>query len=449
MMRLVVAIVVPTVLLCAGCAVGGPATRTFPARGYATRHRPAATPRSAGGGSGESLPVLGENAALEDYLSYAALGNPGLEAAFNRWQAALEKVPQARALPYPRLTYARFIREVETRVGPQQQKIGISQMFPWFGKLRLRGDLAAEEAKAARQRYEAEKLKLFYGVKEAYCEYYYLGQAIAIVRDERELVKYLEEVVRTRYKTATAEHADVIRAQVELAKLDDRLRTLQDLRGPVAARLNAALNRPISAPLPWPTEIAEESVEVTYEQLAAWCSEANPELRELQHAVDRERHAIQLARKEYWPDITVGLDYVQTGPAIMDTPESGKDPVMAMVSVTLPIWYGKLHAGVRQAEARHRAAARAHQQRENVLGARIKMALYRFQDAERKIDLYRDTLVPKGRQSVRASETAFRAGKASFLDVIDAIRILLEFELSHERALADRAQRLAELEGEV
>ena len=91
-------------------------------------------------------------------------------------------------------------------------------------------------------------------------------------------------------------------------------------------------------------------------------------------------------------------------------------------------------------------AAHAEQDAANVLTSRVKMALYELRDAARKIDLYRDTLLPKARQSLRASETAFRAGTVAFLDVIDTVRILLDFELSYERALADRAQSLAKVE---
>ncbi len=129
------------------------------------------------GYSGAKLPELKENAPLKDFLAYAALNNPQLEAAFNRWKAALEMVSQARTLPDPRFNYGYFIQEVETRVGPQEQRVGLSQMFPWFGKLKLRGEAALEGANAAQQQYEAAKLKLFDEVNQAYYELYYLGRA--------------------------------------------------------------------------------------------------------------------------------------------------------------------------------------------------------------------------------------------------------------------------------
>ena len=395
----------------------------------------------------ESLPAIDDTSGLSDYLTYAALGNPGLEAAFNRWKAALERVPQVRSLPDPRFTYRYFIQEVETRVGPQQQSFALAQTFPWLGKLALRGDVALAEAAAARQRYEAEKLRLFYRVKDAYYEYYYLARAIAVIREQRDLLTYLEQVARTRYRAAASRHPDVIRAQVELGKLDDRLRAAVALRGPVVARLNAAMGRPVQSPLPWPKSVPHETVGATDGEILAWLREASPELKAMAHEAAKEKHGIELAKTDYLPDVTLGVELIDTDQAIAHrTPDSGKDPVVATVSVNVPIWFEKYRAHEREARARHLAALKAKADRENTLSAEVKMVLYKFRDADRKIDLYRHTLVPKARQSLRATQQAFRAGQAGFLDVMDAERVLLEFELSYERALANHAQRLAELD---
>jgi outer membrane protein TolC len=307
--------------------------------------------------------------------------------------------------------------------------------------------MAAEEAHAARQRFEAARLTLVYAVKEAFYEYCYLARAVGIVRGQRDLVRQFEGVARAQYRAGSAPYAAVIRAQVELGKLEDRLRTLEELRGPVTARLNAALNRPVEGDLPWPDELVQEEVTATNEQILAWVAEGNPDLAALDHAVLRQERAVDLAGKAYFPDITLGLDYIATGDALMPgTVDSGKDPVIAMVSVNLPLWWRRYRAGEREARARHMAAEQMRVERGNALGSRARMVLYRFRDAERKIDLFGDTLVPMARQSLEASETAFRGGTATFLDLVDAERIMLEFELSYERALADHAQRLAELE---
>ncbi len=410
--------------------------------------RSSETQSSVAGTDVKSPVRLRENSTLSDYLTYAALNNPGLEAAFNRWKAAIERVPQVRSLPDPRFTYRYYIEEVETRVGAQEQGFGIAQTFPWFGKLSLRADAAAQAAKAKQQLYEATKLKLFYQVKDAYYEYYYLWRAIARIEENFQLVKQFESVARIRYKVAAGGHPDVIRAQVELGKLADRLGSLKDLQGPIVARLNAALNRPAGAELPWPRAVVEESISLTDEQMLDWMARSNPELGALEQEIARSRTKIRLAEKDYYPDITLGLNYVDTAKSIggMNPSDDGKDPLIAMVSINLPIWRSKLAARVREARHRNRAAALNKSDKENSLSAELKLALYRFRDASRKIDLFRDTLLPKAKESLRVNMASFRAGKGGFLDFIDAQRMLLQFELDYERGLANQGQQLAKLE---
>jgi outer membrane protein TolC len=418
--------------------------REFPKSSILLSDTPADEPVSMPDNSAESGLALGEDSTIEDYLAYAALNNPALEAAFYRWKAAGEQVPQVTALPDPRFTYRYFIEQMET----QQQAFEISQTIPWFNKLALKGDAAGEAANAAWQQYEAMKLRLFYQVKDAYYEFYYLGRALRTVEENIELVKNFEGVVRMRYQTATAQHPDVIRAQVELGKLEDRLTSLRELQGPIAARLNAALNRPADAPIARPVEIEEARIAVNDGRILEMMAQANPELMALQYDIARNRTAIDLAQKEYFPDLTFGLEFIDTSDSIAAIPprDSGQDPVIAMVSLNLPVWGGKLDAGVREARYQYHAAVRNRTDKLNTLKAALKMALYEFRDAERKAELYRHTLLPKAVESVKANDASFRSGGSTFLEVIDAQRVMLEFELAHERALSNKAQRLAELE---
>jgi len=405
----------------------------------------------------QNLPTLNEESVISDYLAYAALNNPGLEAVFNRWKATLLKVPQVRTLPDPNFTYAYFIKEVETRVGPQRHKFELSQMFPWYGKLTLKGNIALEAANAEGQRYQSEKLKLFFEVKDAYYEYYYLSRAIATTEEHKRLIAYLESVARTNYSAGITSYGDLIKAQVELGKLADSLLTLRDLRDPITAKLNEALNRPFNYSLPYPKVIPEERMVITDDQLLTWLKESNPELKAIDFTIAKEKAAIDLARKEYFPNLTLGVEYIDTDnaltpPANPETGEiprvkdDGKDPVIAKFSINLPIWHNKYRAGEKEARLRHVATLRERSDRENSLIADLKMELYNFRDAKRKISLYRDTLVPKAKQSFNVIQKAFAAGKTDFLDVVDAERTLLEFQLSFERALANRAQRLAKIE---
>jgi cobalt-zinc-cadmium efflux system outer membrane protein len=391
---------------------------------------------------------ISDASGLQDYLVYAALNNSGLQAEFNLWQAALHRAAQVSSLPDPRFSYRYFIREIETRVGAQRQAFEISQMFPWFGKLELRASVAMQAAYAQQQRYEAAKLKLFFEVKNAYYEYYYLSKAIAVNQENVNLLQHLESVARTRYKTAAGSHPDIIRAQVELGKLEDQLLALQGRRTPIVARLNATLNRSTGAALPWPRDFEVEAVAVSDEELLAWLADGNPELKALGFEVAKRQHGVELANKSYYPDISVGVNYVDTANSTggRDPSDDGKDAVAGMVSVNIPIWRDKYAAGVREAKSRRYAAMHTMQERANTLSAKLQLVLFELRDAERKIDLYRNGLIPKAEQAMKVTESSFRAGQSSFLDQIDAQRILLQFQLAYERAVADHEQARAKLE---
>ncbi len=391
--------------------------------------------------------TLDASSALPDYLAYAALHNPGLEAAFNQWKAALQRAPQARALPDPRFEYKYFIEEVETRVGPQKQSVGLMQAFPWFGKLNLAGDVAGQGALAAQQRYEAARQKLFFEVKDAYYEYAYLARAIEITGESITLVKHLESVALSRYQASAGGHPAVIRAQVEWGILDDRRRTLEDLRKPLTARLNAALNRPARAPLPWPGPVMFDPVTVNEDTLMASLATSNAQLKAMGFDVTKNERSVRLARKNARPDFALGLSAIDTGSAVYGLPpDSGKDPVVASLSMTIPLWQEKNQASIREAKLRHLVAQKDKKNALNALCVQLQMTLYQLRDAQRKISLYGDTLLPKANESLKVTESAFRGGSGSFADLIDAQRVLLEFALAKERALAHYVQSQARIE---
>ena len=385
--------------------------------------------------------------ALPDYLRYASLNNAELKAKFEEWKAALEQVPQAKDLDDPKFTYSYFIEEVETRVGPQRNKFGIMQVFPWFGKIEARGDVAAAKAKAARQRYEANKLKLFWQVKNAFYEFTYLATAIDTAKENLELLQHFEEVALTKYRAATATHPDVIRAQVELAKLEDVLKSLEQLREPTVARLNSVLNRPAGAKLAWPKKEPTRQVQLNRQYIIESLKEANPQLAELNWEVEAAKAKVELAKKKFYPDIGVGVDWIQTdnaaSPGVRD---SGKDPVVLMFSMNIPLWQDSYKAAQRQAKSNVRKTEQQKMDIENKTIAQAIQVLYDVEDSQRKMHLYGDILVSKAGELVQASESAYRAGTIDFLSLIDAQRMLLRYILDHERAITNNQQKLAELE---
>ncbi|MGD0077753.1 MAG: TolC family protein [Sedimentisphaerales bacterium] len=374
---------------------------------------------------------------LKDYLDYAEAHNAGLKSSYYQWQAALEQVPQAKALPDPEVSYNYWTQQSALRM---RQTVSVMQTFPWFGKIDARTEAAMKEAAAARQKYEAARLALFREVKAGFYEYAYLARATEIAGENLELLKHFEEVAQTKHLTAEAGHPDVIRAQVETAKMEDVLRGLNQLREPTMSRLRAALTLPAEANLPWPAVGEINAAELDYEKVVSQLIQKNPELAGLKQEQLAAKSVITLAEKNFYPDIGIGVMWEDMSKA------GDRDGVAMVFQMNLPLWRDSYRGAVRQAQARQASIEQQRVDTENSLLAKASQAYYEYRDSIRKMRLYHDTLIPKGQELLRASEAAYRSGTIDFLSLIDAQRTLLDYHLAYERALADNRQKLAELE---
>ncbi|HEX9794662.1 MAG TPA: TolC family protein [Planctomycetota bacterium] len=407
------------------------------------RARAGAAPRGATAAPEFPAAAVQDPAAL---LRLGAARNPGLQAAHSRWVAALERVPQAGSLPDPRLTFTGYLAEVETRVGPMQGRVGVSQAIPWFGKLDAAADAAAALAEAEHEALEAAQWDLRARVLAAWSEYAWLVQAVAIAEGHMELLTYLESVSQSRYATGSTSHADVVRVQIEIGTTENRLRSLKDLRAPLVARLNAALDRPAAAELDWPESQQPAALPGALES-GAGLGDTHPVLRALRRRIEAAGHRLASAEKERYPDFQVGADWTLIGPARMPgVAGSGEDAFGLTLGVELPIRSGRIQAGIAEARAETAAARAELAEQSNRLAAELAMALYESRDAERRIALYRDGLIPKSEEALQATLGAYSTGEAGFDALIDATRLQIEFQLAAARAEADLVQSLAAAE---
>jgi len=399
--------------------------------------------------SGTSANPFGTNLTLQAALEYGTTNNPQLQAAFNQWKGAEENITIQKGLPDPTLSYGYYFESVETKTGPQNQRFGLDQRIPGFGKLSMKKEIATDLAAASGARYQREKLSLDFMITQAYAELHYLKRSTEITEDRIRLIQNLEEVARTRYK-AGAPMAAILQAQVELGRLEDRLSSLTHLRGPQTARLNAALNRRAAAPLPWPADLPYQALNAKASALQIEARAASPELAELVHRIAQGDHQIKLAQRERFPDFSIGVQYIDTGASATPVVDSGNNPIIGTIGITLPIWFGKNRAKIEAAAYQKTAAQLILENRIQTLDADIRHALFQLRDADRKINLYRDSLLPKAEQSLEVNRKSYESGGIEFISLIDAERMLLEFQLAHERARADHLiarAKLAQLTG--
>lgn len=378
-------------------------------------------------------PDSGNLKTLQDYLNLASDNNAELKARFEEWRSAIEQVPQAKSLDDPMFTY-----EAETGTNSKMQKFEFKQVFPWLGKIEARTDAASANAKAARQRFEMAKLKLYWQVKKEFYEFLYLAEAINIAEENLELIKHFEQVALAKYTAAIGAHPDIIRAQIELAKLDEVLTSLREFKKPQVARLNAILNRPADTTLDWPGRPEITKLGIDNAQLVNLLKEKNPQLAEMRWMIEAARSEVKLAQKRFYPDIGVGF--------APRTDNMGDNSVVWMFSINIPLWRDSYKAGEEQARANMRKITQQKIDTENNLVSELAGVLYEIEESDRKINLYNDILIPKAQELINASEAAYKAGTLDFLSLIDSQRMLLEYNLNYQRVVTDNQQKIAELQ---
>ncbi len=389
---------------------------------------------------------------LQSLIEDALERNPGVRRAFAEYRAALQRVPQVTTLPDPMVGVTQYARSPETRVGPQNTMLSISQRFPWFGKLSDRGKVAAKEAAALEQMYEAERAELVRRLKLAYFDLGYVDRAIEVVNEDLELLRHFETMAQARYSQGVGLQQAVIKLQAEITRDRNRLEMLSRQRTDAEAALNTLLDRPPQQPVGRVGFTAPAWADIDYEALYALGRENRPELKAAFFRIEKNEKSIHLARREYWPDVTVGAGYVYVNgrqdPAGKESPppDNGKDVYSVSVGVNLPIFRRKYDAGVLEASERFLAARESYRDLVNSVEVSVRSIGFRIGTIRNQIDLFEDALVPQAEQALRSSEAAYSTGTLGVLDLLDSERMLLDVRLGLAQLRSDYLKSLAEME---
>lgn len=389
---------------------------------------------------------------LSEFIDAAIYTNPAIWESEHRWRAALQRIPQVASLPDPMLTIMPFINSPETRVGPQDLALGISQKFPWFGKLDAKGEMALRDALAAAERYQAQIRDVVASVKRAYYDLVYLDEALRITREDKDLLEHFEEIAEARYSTGKGIQQAVIKIQAEITRDDDRLYLLQQLRESVAANLNTLMDRLPGEPIPTLIELSIPVVELKPEELYAKGRANRHELKAAEYMIEKNDQAIRLAKKEYFPDFNVGLNYIfvderEDAAGKANRPEdNGQDVFGIMLGFNIPLWEGKNMSRVKGATELKYASERSYDKVENAMEFSVRDGVLRAVTTSDQLALYERVLIPQAGQALDSTESAYATGKLNALDLIDSERFLLNVRLAHAKLKTDHMRSLADIE---
>lgn len=364
---------------------------------------------------------------LTEYLVVAAENNPGLKGKYLEYQAMLERVPQVGSLPDPQLSFGYFILPVETRVGPQQMRFSISQMFPWFGSLGARKESATMAAKAKFESFESAKNLLYYQVTVAYYQLWQLNQQLELQQENLDILKSYESLATTKYENGKVGLVDVIRVQMQIDEAQTELDIKQLQLAPLITRFNTLLNRNVDAEVGMPIQIVA-TVPIKTGETDSLFNE-NPLLRELDLKASMYQQNLLVAKKAGLPTFGVGLDYVIVKKRTdMDMPGNGRNILMPMVTFSLPIYRAKYTALRHEAQFQFDAIEAGKKDLLNNLTSEYEMATWQYKQATSRLDLYARQIT-KSESALNILTTSYSSNNRDFEEVLRMQQQIIKYRL--------------------
>jgi len=378
------------------------------------------------------LPTLQANSDLNIFLQFAILNQPQIEAAYYDWAAAVQRITVERSLPDPRLTFQSDISDIVMSLMP-----GLMMDFPGPGKLKAAANVATAESEAKYFAFESSVLQTAFAFRKACYQLYFLDAKIGVTREMLRLMGEVEKLARMQNEVGKVTLQDVLRARIEQERLFTDIANLDDSRQPLLVQFKASLGlKAEDETPPVPQKLEGTSLDLTSEMLFATAMARNPRLKAMEAEVRLAEASLQLSTKAKVPDFSLGVEAdVKAAPVIW----------RPSFSVTLPIWRDKIAAQIAGAQAGKRTAEARLSAEQITLAVEFAEKLFMVQEASRNLELLNKRLLTMAQQSLEVAQSGYMGGKMDFLNVIDAERALLDFQLSEIEASLQRELALAEL----
>ena len=381
---------------------------------------------------------------LDDYFKLAAENNPGLQAKYKSFEAAMQKVTQVSSLPDPNLSFGYFVSPVETRVGPQRARFSLTQMFPWFGTLKAQEDAATLMAEAKYQEFLDARNKLYYQVSASYYPLYELQKLISIEEENQRILSSYKEIATIQFQNDKGSMVDVLRVDIMLKDATTNLSILEQKQKPLVTRFNKLLNRSDDDNIVVRDSLFTFSLPANYRKDSLLAS--NPILDELELKIEASKASEQAAIKQGLPKLGVGLDYVIVGQRTdVSLPDNGQDVFMPMVSVSLPIFRGKYKAAQKEAQLMQESYSLQREEAANRLISSYDMIWFEIQKQIELIQLYEEQ-IQESRQSLNLLFSAYSNSGKDFEEVLRMQQQILKYQKMKATALSEYHIALAELD---
>lgn len=366
--------------------------------------------------------TTGQAQTLDDYFQTAAENNPGLQAKYKEFEAALQKIPQVSSLPDPVLSFGYFI----PKMGSQRAELSINQMFPWFGTLGAQSDAASLMAEAKYQTFLDARNQLYFQVSAAFYPLFELKRWQRIEQKNIEILEAYKSIANIKFKNGMAPMVDVLRVDIMLKDATTKLEILNQKEKPLLATFNKLLNRNENAEV----EIVD-SLEIEFvlnkSQKDSLLAE-NPILEALDLKVKASKASERAAIKQGYPKLGVGLEYmVMDKNASGGMTDDGKDVLMPMVSASIPIFRKKYKAAEKEAQLMQESYSLQKEETANMLVSNYETTWFELQSQQQLIALY-DQQTQLSEQALNLLFSAYSNSGEQFEEVLRMQQQLLKYE---------------------
>ena len=380
---------------------------------------------------------------LGDLLQQALERNPNIKSVGFEADAMSFRIPREKSLPDPmigfnlkNMGFPEFTlgQEVMSGVG-----LSFSQPIPFPGKLRLRGEIAGKAFERTKEVRNSVVLGVLKDVKIAYFELYDLHKSIAILREQKALLQRALELTETKYSVGSGVQSDVLKARVEISRMDEMITPMAEMIKSLQARINLLLDLPADKPLGMPQDQGIESLPVSLEELKKAAEENSPVLKEASLMVEEGAKMVDLSKRERSPNFVLGGGWEF----------KGRLPSMYEVMVGFEI---PLYRKTKQSKMLEESLARLESSKSGLLSMKNEVIFMVTDDflkarsAESLIKLYREKIIPQASLTVESSLASYQVDKTDFLALLADINTYFSYQIALYKELTGLWSSIARLE---
>lgn len=393
---------------------------------------------------------LAQELVLDSLIAEALRVNPDISAARLRYEAFEARVPQVGSWPDPMAKAT--VSNVPTdswsmnRTPMSGLEFMVTQNIPFPGKLGLKKNAARNLAKKATKDYESAKDFVISELKQNYYQLYLLHKSIEITQKNKVLLQDFAKIASTRYSVGKGVQQDVLKAQVEVSKMTDKLISQQEMRKMVQAKMNILLDRNPQEPLGKPEKLGFRDLEHSEEELQNMALESNPALQGMDFLVKATRSSYRLAHREYWPDFSFSVSYRFRDEVRMD-PVTGVNFFSASVGINIPLYFwSKQSKKVQEKRLDWESAGQKYESVKNNAKFGVSRLFYSLGKFREEIELYQTSILPQARQSLESAKSGYQVDKVDFVTLLNNEVTLYNYEIAYHQALSSYFVTIAKLE---